>query len=326
MGKHKNKIKLEPVEDDGMIQEPEPQKAPEEAAPKRRIFDDIGKKKKEIHRTTKIGILESRSRYKSYDVYLKHLKKHPNCGLFEMTEIRHMALPYHTMLDEEFHAGPQFIANSTLGKYRRTVDGVVFAIKSVELVGLPIILDEQTVYHADYRIKMIVFKPNKDTPIRCTIQHISKNFMSLTYLECVQVKIFGTEKWKHKLNGHVLQLGDQLLVRPLHTETRGTAMAVVAGFMKVLTRTATEREVAAGHSFKRSKIFPDDEAEVPAAEQVEAPTDIPTETQAEAPADSQAETPKRTKKKRKHSETEIKTEEVTPEVQPKKSKKSKLIE
>ncbi|CAJ0953170.1 unnamed protein product, partial [Mesorhabditis belari] len=205
------------------------------------------------------------SKFATYDEYIHTMARNSKCGLVAVKECRHLALPYH-ILNGNGMAGVRYICDRTIGKYRKPLNGVVFAIGDIELIGRPMAIDEQSGFHADFLVSTIVFKPETSPDLRVTVQHISKKFVSLTYMGAIQVKSFISLEKQVQLLGCHLELGDEVLVHVTATEVKGGLCTLVGHVKKILVRRTNKDDSFGFQNVKapaRKSLKFQEESEIP---------------------------------------------------------------
>ncbi|CAD6199665.1 unnamed protein product [Caenorhabditis auriculariae] len=149
----------------------------------------------------------------TYEEGLRRIREDPKCGLCVKLQQRHVSLPYHMAGAVASNHAFQFIANSTLGRYRRELQGVVVAIGDVRAAQYPRVLDDQNVLHTDAVIKQIVFRPKIGDTYRSLVRHISKDIIVALIMDAITVHVAVDDKFDLRLKGSSLEIGDTIMVK-----------------------------------------------------------------------------------------------------------------
>ncbi|VIO92017.1 Uncharacterized protein BM_BM3274 [Brugia malayi] len=178
--------------------------------------NSIGKGKKKITNYYDNKLKMGMDRYigMSYQKLKRIMTTDANCDLLVVVEKRHITIGWH-QLGEAANA-IRYILNSSLGQYRKSLDGILLAVGKVDIVDKPFCIADQPCMHIDLNVNCIVFRPKQGHTYNCVVAAVDKKFVTAKLHNTITffARIKNTEKSP--------EIGDQVAIKFSHVEIKGS--------------------------------------------------------------------------------------------------------
>ncbi|VDK82878.1 unnamed protein product [Litomosoides sigmodontis] len=186
-------------------------------------FTGINKSKaaKYYHNKLKMGV----NRYvgMSYQKLKRIMSADTDCDLFMAVEKRHITIGWH-QLGEASNA-IRYILNSSLGQYRKSLDGILLAIGKINIIDKPFCITDQPCMHIDLNVNCIVFRPKLGNTYNCVVTAFDKKFIT--------AKLHNTITFFALIKDtkEPPRIGDQVLIKFSHIEIKGSLCQIKGTIM-----------------------------------------------------------------------------------------------
>ncbi|MCP9258332.1 hypothetical protein DINM_002830 [Dirofilaria immitis] len=98
-----------------------------------------------------------------------------DCNLFVIAEKRHVTIGWH-QLGEAGNA-IKYILNSSLGQYRKSLNGILLAIGKIDIIDKPFCIADQPCMHIDLNVNCIIFRPKEGHIYNCLVTAVDKGIL-----------------------------------------------------------------------------------------------------------------------------------------------------
>ncbi|CAG9538634.1 unnamed protein product [Cercopithifilaria johnstoni] len=204
IGTGRKKIKLE---NDGNVQGMNSDKIS-------RNFIGINKNNAAKYHSDKLKMGMNRYVGMSYQRLKRIMTTDTDCDLLMEVEKRHITIGWH-QLGEAYNA-IRYILNSSLGQYRKSLNGILLAVGKVDIIDKPFCIADQPCMHIDLNVNCIVFRPKQGSTYNCMVTAIDKKFITAKLHNTIT--FFALIKNTKKLP----EIGDQVLIKFCHIEVKGS--------------------------------------------------------------------------------------------------------
>ncbi|EJW85487.1 hypothetical protein WUBG_03603 [Wuchereria bancrofti] len=176
----------------------------------------IGRNKKKItnYHDNKLKMGMNRCIGMSYQKLKRIMTTDADCDLLVIVEKRHITIGWH-QLGEPANA-IRYILNSSLGQYRKSLDGILLAVGKVDIVDKPFCIADQPCMHIDLNVNCIVFRPKQGHTYKCVVAAVDKKFVTAKLHNTITffARMKNTEKSP--------EIGDQVVIKFSHVEIKGS--------------------------------------------------------------------------------------------------------
>uniref|UniRef100_A0A0R3RQP2 POP4 domain-containing protein n=1 Tax=Elaeophora elaphi TaxID=1147741 RepID=A0A0R3RQP2_9BILA len=203
------------LENDGDVLEMDSSKAS-------RNFIGIDKNRATNYHNSKLKTIMNRYAGMSYQRLKRIMATDTDCDLVVLVEKRHITIGWH-QLGEASNA-IRCILNSSLGQYRKSLNGILLAVGKIDIIDKPFCIADQPCMHIDLNVNCIVFCPKQGHTYNCLVTAVDKKFVTAKLHN--MITFFALIKNTKKSP----KIGDQVLIRFSHIEIKGS-LCQIKGMM-----------------------------------------------------------------------------------------------
>ncbi|CAI2347904.1 unnamed protein product [Caenorhabditis sp. 36 PRJEB53466] len=225
-------------------------------------------KKKDYRLTTKgVNIKKGKKSFKdqffmSYKDGLKLIKKMNAKGkggqIVRKKMLRHVSLPYHMSGKAATEEACDWIAQNTVGKYRKEYKGIVVAVGSVETASAPRVIADQFAFHTDVFINQIVFIPKLGDQYEAKVKYAQEGLMVGVVMDMITIHIKQSEQTSED---HVA-IDDKILVKYTGIRIKNSLCHLRGEYVKIKEKAAIKEEDVAEAEVKvevKEEVVEDEE-------------------------------------------------------------------
>lgn len=206
------------------------------------------KEKKEYRlRTLGANIKTSKKSFKeqffmNYEDGLKLIKKMRGKGkggqLVQKVMPRHISLPYHMSGKAAMEEACDWIAQNTVGKYRKEYKGIVVAVGSVDLASAPRVISDQYAFHTDVAINQIVFIPKIGDQYEAKVKYVQEGLMVGVVMDMITIHI----KQNDKTSEDQVAIDDKILVKYSGIRIKSSLCHLKGEYVKMIEKAEIKEE------------------------------------------------------------------------------------
>ncbi|EFP09429.1 hypothetical protein CRE_25403 [Caenorhabditis remanei] len=205
---------------------------------------DEGYRKKNLGaniKTTKKSFKEQF--FMNYEDGLKLIKKMKGKGkggqLVQRKMPRHISLPYHMSGKAAMDEACDWIAQNTVGKYRKEYNGIVVAVGSVETASEPRVIADQYAFHTDVAINQIVFIPKIGDQYEAKVKYVQEGLMVGVVMDMITIHV----KQNDKTFEDQVAINDKILVKYTGIRIKNSLCHLRGDYAKMVEKAEVEEEV-----------------------------------------------------------------------------------
>uniref|UniRef100_A0A8R1IB10 DNA-directed RNA polymerase I subunit RPA43 n=1 Tax=Caenorhabditis japonica TaxID=281687 RepID=A0A8R1IB10_CAEJA len=148
--------------------------------------------------------------YKDGMKLIKKMKKAGKSGqVVHRKMLRHVSLPYHMSGKAAMDEATNWIAQNTVGKYRKEFKGIVVAVGDVETASEPRVIADQLTFHTDVLINQVVFIPKLGDQYEAKVKYVQEGLMVGVVMDMITIHV----KQNEKMSEDSVAINDVILVK-----------------------------------------------------------------------------------------------------------------